>query len=76
MLQCRRPLYFSEKPLDLPIGVPASHILTPEGLCEQIGTGAFVPSELYASQTSAAFDLELDLLAGHYRDDDDIPNQP
>ena len=39
ILQSRKPIYFSEKPSDLPIKIPESHILNPEKLAKLILKG-------------------------------------
>lgn len=65
IIQARRPLYFSAAPTDLPLQVPASHVLDPAGVLaahRQGGLGCWQP--LMPGEEGA---LERDLLEGRYR---------
>jgi len=68
VIQAKRPLYFSERPEDLPILVPESHVATAEEISGRIRDGSFVPAPLQTTLTGDLAELELDLVSGRYRE--------
>lgn len=46
VIQARKPIYFSEHPLDLPIQVPDSHIQSASLIANKAAAGCFMPVEL------------------------------
>jgi hypothetical protein len=66
VLQADRPLYFSELPKDLPLEIPADHVLALGALIEFVARSPAVP--LYTRASSRSADLEQRLVRGDYRD--------
>lgn len=62
-MQARRPLYFSEHPVDLPVAVPPAHVITPTRLAEYILEGAVIPMLPHDEELAG---YERRLLAGDY----------
>lgn len=62
-MQAGRPLYFSERPADLPVAVPPSHVVTPSGLAAYILDGAVAPMLPHDEELA---DYERRLLVGDY----------
>lgn len=75
VIQARRPIYFSEMPLDLPVLIPPDHILSTAFVCNRIREQNFHPTEIYASNSSMLLQLECDLLTGRYRDEHDLRDE-
>ena len=74
IIEHRRPLYFSEQPNDLPLWVPASHVLNINTLQKQLETGEFYPITFHSGTTCYEL-LESDLLNREYKTDDEIPQE-
>ncbi|UIN30523.1 hypothetical protein [Microbacterium binotii] len=62
--QAGRPIYFSERPLDLPIHVPGEHVVEPDELARRILESREIAS-VHASEDEHAL-LERRLLTGDY----------
>jgi len=69
VIQSRRPIYFSEMPLDLPLYVPVHCIIDSAALITQIADAAWRPSWLYEDDHDPNSALERDLLAGRLHDE-------
>lgn len=67
IIQARKPVYFSERPNDLPVCIPADHICSASYLAEQILAGRFRPRPLHTNRANLVEKLEQDLLNGHYK---------
>jgi hypothetical protein len=67
VLQAAQPIYFSEHPDDLPIAMPADHVVAPAGLAGLLQSGS--ASAPFAAGDSSYFSLERRLLDGNYSDD-------
>jgi hypothetical protein len=67
VLQAHHPIYFSEAPDDLPIAIPASHIVDPAQLARLVRTGS--ASSPFATDGSPYSVLERRLVTGDYSDD-------
>jgi hypothetical protein len=69
LIQARRPIYFSDPPMDLPVRIPNQFILTPEELVKKIKFPNWQPSWLYDELHYPYDSLERELLNGIYRND-------
>jgi hypothetical protein len=71
IIQCKRPLYFSAKPEDLPIEVPSGHIMDIDKIVDLIASGfnSFKPLYLNSVDTSI---FERDLLLNIFREDNEL----
>jgi hypothetical protein len=67
LLQAGRPTYFSAQPLDLPVRVPSSHVITAGGLADLVTRGAIQP--MFSTGSSRHDDWERRLAAGDYLPD-------
>lgn len=67
IIQAKKPLYFSERPHDLPLHIPDDHILTASHIAEQIRFGSFRPKLLHNDIANPVAKLENDLLNEKYR---------
>lgn len=63
-VQARRPVYFSERPRDLPIAVPSGHIASPSELVVHLSE--VEPTDLLADGPGPYADWERRLLTGEY----------
>lgn len=68
VVQARKPIYFSQRPNDLPLGVPDQYILDREALLSRVTDMAWVPEWLFHDGTTVTSNLEQDLIAGRLRD--------
>jgi hypothetical protein len=66
VLQADRPVYFSEQPADLPLAVPAHHVLTPKQLIKCCL--AKHPSPLFSGITGTYAEWERQLTTRNYLD--------
>lgn len=66
ILQAQHPLYFTAPPSDLPILIPASHILSPDELIERIENPNWTPEWLYHRLDAQSATLEQQLILGNY----------
>lgn len=69
IIQSRRPIYFSEMPLDLPLRVPEQHVLDSTALLCRVTDASWRPCWLYEIDHDHASALERDLLEGKLRDE-------
>lgn len=67
IIQARHPLYFSERPLDLPIQIPVEFIKTPTELLELVNNPKWVPSWLFENALNSAAELERELSCAKLR---------
>ncbi len=65
-IQSNQPLYFSEKPEDLPITIPPSHVLTPGEIVDQLAAGSFDPQPIHSNLTGTIGMMERNLVDGIY----------
>jgi hypothetical protein len=72
VIQAKRPLYFSECPVDLPITIPETHIYAPNVICDLIRNSQFQPIPLYLTADTRQLEFERDLINCHFRSDDEI----
>jgi len=63
-----KPIYFGERPLDLPLFIPLSHIQSAQSIADQISGDTFCPHPLHSEQDGHICLLEQDLLHGRYHD--------
>jgi hypothetical protein len=66
IIEKSKPIYFSNRPEDLPIHVPDSHVCEPLYISKKIKEGAFVPKALYHEPLNEICALEKDLLNERY----------
>ena len=66
IVQAGKPLYFSDRPKDLPLWIPDSHICSADQIVEHILSGTFQPEILHANVSNAEGYLEQELLNGRY----------
>jgi len=66
VIQAARPVYFSERPTDLPICVPEDHIATPQELAEVLIRPDGRLTSLHTDGHSRCCQLERRLLDGDY----------
>lgn len=69
VIQSRRPVYFSEMPLDLPLRVPKQYILNVATLVDRVVDNAWHPSWIFEDDMDRASALERDLIEGIFRDE-------
>lgn len=69
IVQARRPIYFSEQPLDLPLYIPAPYIVDEASLVQKVTDPLWQPSWLFESDLDHASLLERDLNLGRLCDD-------
>ena len=69
IVQANKPIYFSEKPDDLPIFVPNEFVVNPDVLAEFINTPGWIPVPLYRDCHDFCAQLERELQSGTYRQD-------
>lgn len=69
IVQSSRPLYFSEAPQDLPLAVPASHVIAPEALVDKLSRQDLNPAPLTSAGDSLQVRLERMLILGHYKNE-------
>lgn len=69
IIQSRRPIYFSEMPLDLPLRVPEQYILDMVALVARVADNAWYPSWLFENDLDHTSALERDLMEGRFRDE-------
>lgn len=62
VLQAGIPIYFSERPTDLPIQVPASHIMNLTSIVDQAQQVAWKPSWPFAMDMDHSSELERELV--------------
>ncbi len=67
VIQAEKPVYFSDRPEDLPLWIPDSHIFSAARIVEQIHCGTFRPELLHTDVSSTVEELERDLLNGRYK---------
>lgn len=68
VVQARRPIYFSQRPNDLPIWVPDQFILDQASLLSRVADPAWVPAWLFDGASDHTSTLEQELIAGKLRD--------
>lgn len=64
LLQADRPVYFSERPHDLPVAIPATRVLDPASLVATMGQSG--PTSVYGADSDDYANLERRLLRGDY----------
>lgn len=64
IVQAKQPVYFSDRPADLPIAIPASHILTPAQLVSRCVTEP--PASLFTQAIGTYAEWERQLAAENY----------
>jgi len=67
VLQADRPIYFSDHPADLPIAVPASHIVSPYDLVALLQDSC--ASSPFSAHRTRYCSLERRLVTGEYSDE-------
>lgn len=67
-IQAKKTIYFSERPEDLPLMIPADCICSAQALAEQICKDDFIPVPLHHDVSDKVCGLEQDLLCGQYQD--------
>jgi len=67
VIQAGKPVYFSDRPEDLPLWIADSHICSAACIVEQIQCGTFRPELLHTDVSSTVEELERDLLNGRYK---------
>ncbi len=67
VIQAGKPVYFSDRPVDLPLVIPDSHISSADQIAKQIHSGTFRPELLHTHVDSSLGELEQDLLHGQYK---------
>lgn len=72
LIQANKPIYFSERPHDLPIQVPTSNLLSTSEIIEAIKKQDFNPQPLYSTGDSMHAIYEKELLCEQYRKDDEF----
>ena len=68
IVQSEHPIYFGERPRDLPLAIPEAHICRVDAIADRIAKGTFEPQQLHLDMTDSIGDLERDLANGHFRD--------
>ncbi|MFL6120635.1 hypothetical protein [Actinophytocola sp.] len=64
LVQAEQPLYFSQRPADLPIAIPESHVLTSAQLISRCT--AEPPTPLFGQAAGTYAEWERQLVAGRY----------
>lgn len=67
VIQAGKPVYFSDRPEDLPLWIPDSHICSAARIAEHIHCGTFRPELPHTDVSSTVGELERDLLNGRYK---------
>ena len=67
VLQAKRPIYFSQRPNDLPIWVPDQFILDRATLLSHATDPTWVPEWLFKDDVNVTSTLEQELIAGKLR---------
>jgi hypothetical protein len=65
IIQANKPIYFSERPTDLPINVPDSHVCGPEDIIELFVSHRLTPQWLFATDEHPASILERQIRDGN-----------
>jgi hypothetical protein len=65
-VQARKPIFFSERPADLPVRIPDSHVLSPAEAAKAI-TAAAAISSVFGARRDEYEELEDDLTIGRFR---------
>lgn len=68
ILQRKQPIYFSARPIDLPLHVPPSFILREEEFLERLHDPVWKPCWLFECDANQTSELERDLLKEMFRD--------
>lgn len=68
VVQARRPIYFSQRPNDLPVGVPDQFILDRATLLRRVIDPTWAPQWLFNDGVNPTSILEQELIAGKLRD--------
>lgn len=69
VVQLKRPIYFSEHPIDLPLHVPQAFVLDESELIQRITDSSWTPCWLFEHDHDHASVLERELITGALRDD-------
>jgi hypothetical protein len=69
VIQRKQPIYFSDRPLDLPLFVPDDHIVSPAELSSYLQNPGWTAEWLYQSPVDRAEILECELVAGKFRNE-------
>jgi hypothetical protein len=69
VVQAQRPLYFTERPKDLPIRVGTAHVVTSLELALRLASGGWIPQPLFLRTSDPQDCLEQELLNGSFRTD-------
>ncbi|HMJ75212.1 MAG TPA: hypothetical protein VK507_04525, partial [Iamia sp.] len=64
VVQADRPVYFSERPEDLPLTLPADHVASPAEVVARTASAALEP--LYSGSALPHAELERDLIIGKW----------
>jgi hypothetical protein len=62
VIQAACPIYFSDHPLDLPVEIPTSHVLSPETLAHCLTTASWEATWPFAHADSCVAELERALV--------------
>lgn len=69
IIQLQKPIYFSERPMDLPIRIPDDFIFDERTLLERLNNVCWRPSWLHAIDVDNASTLERELASQKYRNE-------
>ena len=67
VIQAQQPVYFSDRPNDLPLWIPDSHICSARHIAEGFLSGTFRPEPLHMHVSCTVGELERELLNGNYK---------
>jgi len=69
IIQVKRPIFFSERPLDLPLHLPEHCIVDVPALIHKLTDTSWQPTWLFENDADQASALERELIEGNARDD-------
>lgn len=72
VIQSRTPIYFSQRPDDLPIYVPDHHVITLDAIIDLLKRASFVPRPLYSDLKISQAMLETELIDLDFRNEDEL----
>ena len=72
IIQARRPLYFSERPDDLPVDLHDDHIIPRQLLGATCSEPSFSPKQARFQGSPQYVEFELDILNGNFRDESQL----
>lgn len=66
ILQAKKPIYFSEHPLDFPVHIPDGFVMDAATLADRFRDPLWRPTWLFASDNTVEAELEIRLVEGDY----------